>query len=152
MLSFLNHNHSIDLLVALLQPRLTVVRKHSAASGALPDGSLGSSLGASLGAGAGASTAADGDLPSVMTCAPLCSMCAAWGPAIFALVLLAYVCGCDRHAFSIRGWHVCSAKHQHCHTVSPHGTTSGSAEKRHPHSCQSSCTASVARLALFPYE
>jgi E3 ubiquitin-protein ligase TRIP12 len=55
--------------LAALQPRLTVVRKHSAASGALPDGSLGSSLGASLGAGGGASTAADGDLPSVMTCA-----------------------------------------------------------------------------------
>ena len=48
-----------------------MVRKHSATSGALPDGSLGSSLGASLGAGGGASTAADGDLPSVMTCAPI---------------------------------------------------------------------------------
>ena len=88
-----------------------MVRKHSAASGALPDGSLGSSLGASLGAGGGASTAADGDLPSVMTCAPLCWMCAARVSAAFAPVLLAYVCGCDRRAFSICGWHVCSAEH-----------------------------------------
>lgn len=52
------------------QPRLTVVRKHSTASGTLPDGSLGSSLGGSLGAGGiGGVNAADGDLPSVMTCA-----------------------------------------------------------------------------------
>lgn len=53
-----------------MQPRLTVVRKHSTASSTLGEGSLGSSLGASLGTslGGGASTACDGDLPSVMTC------------------------------------------------------------------------------------
>ncbi len=62
-------SHELTPYTNALQPRLTVVRKHSTASASLGE-SLGSSLGASLGAGGGAaSTAADGDLPSVMTCA-----------------------------------------------------------------------------------
>ena len=62
-----------------MQPRLTVVRKHSASGGGTPggvgtpgaDGSLGSSWGraGSVGPGSPPVGAADGDLPSVMTCA-----------------------------------------------------------------------------------
>lgn len=61
--------------VCAAQPRLTVVRKHSANTGgnSTPgaEGSLGSSWGRGSMAASGspASTAADGDLLSVMTCA-----------------------------------------------------------------------------------
>lgn len=64
-----------DHLLCLVQPRLTVVRKHSTVTGGSgtpgADGSLGSSWGrgGSLGPGSPACGVSDGDLPSVMTCA-----------------------------------------------------------------------------------